>query len=230
MPAGDKVERNSEATGRRAGLARYRWMLVAVIASVLVLAAVLAALNSAVSRKISRVQDRISEAKRQSAGEADIGGADFERYLADGTRGGHVIDGPALHRFIELRYGSRIPDSVGPWRIVLHDGLADVEGVVDLERYLQQVGMEQPASLGSIVGQEIPFGFSGRLEAENGRGRFVIEEVTLLGLPLPLELVERVGDGNSGSSVLIQQFALPGDISGARIVGDKVEIYGGHPQ
>lgn len=210
------------------GSGRFRWVLVAVVTLALVCAVTLTVINGAVSRKTRLLQNRILEAKQQEAAAAEKGAEQFQSYLESGASGRHVVDGPALHRFIEKRYGASVPDSVGPWRILLVDGLAAVEGVVDLEAYLQQMGMEQPASFGAVTGQEIPFGFRGHLETGHGRGRFVIEEVTLLGLPLPLDLVERVA-GDGGSSVLIQQFPLPAGISEATIDGDRMVIHGDQP-
>jgi hypothetical protein len=226
------VKRVSAARARGGGLARFRWILAAVIAAVLILVVILTLLNTAISRKSRLLQDRILEENRTAAASAASGAALFERYLSDGAPGAHVVSGAALHRFIEKRYGSTVPDSIGPWRIVLSDGLALVEGVVDLEAYLLQMGMEQPVSLGTMAGQEIPFGFRGRLDSSSGMGRFVIEEVTLLGLPLPLDLVERVaGSSADGSgSVLIQQFPLPDGIVEAVIEGDRMVIHGVQPE
>lgn len=225
------MQRISAASGFRSGLTRYRWVLTAVIAAVLILVAVLVILDSVISRKTLLVQNRILEEELQRSAVAESGAMEFQRYLDGGARGRHVIDGPALHRFIEMRYDSRIPDSLGHWRIVLQEDKAEVEGVVHLERYLQQMGMDSPAALEPMAGQDVPFGFRGRLESASGRGRFIIEEVTLMGLPLPLELVERVAGSSSENqgSALIQQFPLPGGIAGAMIDGDRVVINGGQP-
>jgi hypothetical protein len=52
--------------------------------------------------------------------------------------------------------------------------------------------------------------------------------VTVLGIPLPLDLVEQVGNpaGRPGESVLVQRFALPGGIQRATLHGELMVIHG----
>jgi hypothetical protein len=185
-------------------------------------------LDRVVAGRTRQLQARIAAEQAAGAAAAEREAAAFQTYLARGACGTYTLDGPVLSRFIAARYGALVPQSVGAWRVVLDDASAVVEGVVDLQRYLGEMGMEQPASLSGYTGQEIPFRFRGRLEADHGQGRFTVDEVALLGLPLPLDLVERVAgpSGRGGGSVLIQRFTLPDGISSVRIEDRKLVING----
>lgn len=214
----------------RAGRTRSRRVLAVVLLAVFLLVAALAVLNLVVSSRARSLQQSIAADRVETAEAAHRAAAGFERYLAGGARGDLILDGPALTRFVDLRYGSGVPHSVEAWRISLRDGRAVVEGVVELQSYLLEMGMEQPASLRGLSGQ-VPFSFRGRLEAGQGRGCLTVEEVTLLGLPLPLDLVERVAGtaGRGEGSVLIQRFNLPEGISRAEIEKDRMVIHGSGP-
>ncbi len=215
----------------RPGRSRTRRFLVALLVAAGLVVTVLVVLNLVVAARARRLQNSITVDQGATALEARRAAAGFERYLAGGARGEYSLDGPGLSRFIDGRYGSRVPRSVRAWRINLLDGRAVVEGVVDLQSYLQEMGMEQPASLRGLTGQDIPFSFRGRLETRQGLGRFTIEEVTLLGLTLPLEMVQRVaGTAGGRDSVLVQQFDLPAGIADAVMEENRLVIHGQGPQ
>ncbi len=223
------MEKRIQAEKDRPGWSRTRLALVMLLGAAGLLALVLVVLDQVVAGRARRLQARIFAEQGAGAAAAQRDAEAFRNFLAREAVGTHTLDGPALSRFIAGRYGSIVPPSVSAWRIVLVDGAALVEGVVDLQRYLADMGMEQPVSLSGFNGQEIPFSFRGRLEADNGRGRFIVEEVALLGLPLPLDLVERVAGSPSGEeSVLIQRFTLPDGIFRVWIEDQRMVINGGH--
>ena len=221
MSRGDAVEaRVKQRTGRRV------LMAILLLAGLLLL--VLVAMRITVAGRASSLQARIEGERRATEAAAQARAADFERYLSSGKRSRSFrLDGPAMTRFMAGRHGHKIPESVSAWRIVFRDGRAVVEGVVNLKRYLAEMGFQQPSSLAGLSGQEVPFSFNGRLVAEAGQGRFTVDEVTILGLPLPLEMVDRVAGTEDGEeSVLVQRFALPAGIEQAVIEDDGMVING----
>jgi hypothetical protein len=224
------VTRNRKVKSQT-GAGRGRRVLLAMLVAAGLLVAVLVVLNLVVSSRARRLKNSITVDNGATAIEAGRAAAGFKNYLAAGARGDHTLDGPGLTRFIAGRYGDQVPRSVGAWRITLREGKTVVGGVVDLEAYLREMGMEQPATLSGFASQDIPFSFRGRLEANQSRGRFTVEEVSLLGLTLPLDLVQRVAESGGGArdSVLVQQFALPGGITGASIEDDRMVIHGQGP-
>jgi hypothetical protein len=210
----------------RAGQRWFRRLLLAAGIAAAVLVLIFCGLRWHVTQRARTVEQRILEERRDTETAAATAARNMERYLAMGEKTRLAVDGPTLTRFIEGRYGGQVPDSVSSWRVNLMGGEALLEGVVNLERYLGELGLEQPSSLSGLNGGDIPFSVRGRLEAEDGRGRFTVEAVSLLGLPLPLDLVERVGRSGGGDSVLIQHFDLPRGIERAVIDEDQVVING----
>lgn len=221
------MEKRHQAKNVPAGVRRSRRWMVVLLASAGFLVLMLVVLDQMVSCRTRRLQAHISEEQLDNAALAERNAAAFQLFLENGASGSHSLDGPGLSCFIAGRYGSRIPADVGPWRIVLSDGAVVVEGVVDLQGYLKEMEFEQPSSMSGFTGQKIPFSFRGRLEADHGHGLFTVEEVALLGLPLPLDMVERVaGSAGGEKSVLIQRFALPDGISRIRIESNRMVING----
>jgi len=210
----------------RPGRKRFRRLFVVLVLAVVTLLLVRAAFHSHVASRARAVEQRIIEERRATEAAAEAAALAMERYLAGGERGRLAVDGPTLTRFIEGRYGGQVPGSISSWRVTLAGGEAILEGVVDLEQYLEEEGMEQPQSLSGFSGREISFSVRGRLQAEQGRGQFTVVAVHLLGLPLPLDLVERVGRSRDESNVLVQQFDLPRGIERARVDEDMVVING----
>lgn len=211
------------------GSAGRRWsrrLLLAVVLGAAALLLVRATLRWQVDRRARTVERRILEERRETGAAAASAVRDMERCLAGGERTRLAVDGPTLTRFIDSRYGGQVPESVSSWRVVLAGGEAVLEGVVDLERYLEEQGLEKPPSLSGLGAGDIPFSVRGRLRAEGGRGSFTVEAVCLLGLPLPLDLVERVGASAGGGSVLVHYFDLPRGIERAVIDEDQVVING----
>jgi len=199
-----------------------------VLVAVLLLLAGLVTVRVLVGSRARRAEAQIAAVDRAVAAEAESGVRRFERYLEVGGRGPHELDGPTLTRYLRQRYGARIPSSVETWRVELEDGLVVVGGLVDLDTYLGEMGMERPPALAGLGAQVLPFSFRGTLSSENGQGVFEVCGVSLLGLPLPLELVDRVGNpsGRNGGSVLVQRFRLPDGIRRAALDGDRMVIHG----
>jgi hypothetical protein len=134
-----------------------------------------------------------------------------------------TITEPEVNSYLRYHAASEIPAGVtDPYVTIVGDGKLEGRATVDLDAVRQQKKRGWSDPLGYVSGK-LPIQATGRLQTEDGVGRFTLDSATIGSVPVPKVVLQEVvsyytrrPDNPSGVS-LDDPFALPARIREIRV-------------
>jgi hypothetical protein len=134
-----------------------------------------------------------------------------------------TITEPEVNSYLRYHAASEIPAGVtDPYVTIVGDGKLEGRATVDLDAVRQQKKRGWSDPLGYVSGK-LPIQATGRLQTQDGVGRFTLDTATIGGVPVPKVVLKEVvsyytrrPDNPSGVS-LDDPFALPARIREIRV-------------
>jgi hypothetical protein len=134
-----------------------------------------------------------------------------------------TITEPEVNSYLRYHAASEIPAGVtDPYVTIVGDGKLEGRATVDLDAVRQQKKRGWSDPLGYVSGK-LPIQATGRLQTQDGVGRFTLDTATIGGVPVPKVVLQEVvsyytrrPDNPSGVS-LDDPFALPARIREIRV-------------